>query len=451
MLAGLVLNRALRMWIIIPLLALLGLSVTCASAADLLYDTAIYKQMVDASSPDTIPPGTVITLGNWSRYKQFMPLFIQMLFAGRYPIKFGPEPEYNITVGPTENYPYIDQYAKDTEKYFGQSKLVPVPDGSYTISPAVQDSGGLPFGPNPTEPLLAYKVIYNFWMNYQPRIVDYFAFNWLWDRYGNTSTTITDDAAYRLSHLSEPGYPHDLPYSAGYLASGRYLVVTPEQSKYTTEIELTPADPVRDPESYVFLPSLRRALRLSTAAKCAPILGTDFINDDPIFQIPYFKITLLGEKKLLWPLLDTVGSTKPESYVTKASGILGWPKPGISRWQLRDMYILDLEPLPVLGRYCFNHKIMYIDKDGFIQAIVEEFDHGNKYWRVSPYRQRVLEYLGQKTLISSAGVVSNGPVDFQNSHQTVAYQYDLTIGPAVPARLQDPSMAFPGSLSQVMK
>ncbi|HEV3115223.1 MAG TPA: DUF1329 domain-containing protein [Candidatus Binataceae bacterium] len=445
------LNRLTRLWIIIPLLALIGLSATQASAAGVTYDTGIYKQMVDASSNATIPPGTVIKLDNWTRYKAFMPLFLQVLFSGQYPIKFGPEPEYNITVGPTENYPYTAQYAKDTEKYFGQTKLVPVPDGSYTISPPVQDSGGLPFGPNPTEPLLAYKVIYNYWMTYQPRIVDYFAFNWLSDRYHNITTTITDDVSYRLSHLSEPGLPHNLPESAGYLASGRYLVITPEQSKYTTEIELTPADPVKDPESYVFLPSLRRALRLSSAAKCAPILGTDFINDDPIFQIPYFKISFLGEKKMLWPLLDTEGSTRAESYVTKASGILGWPKPGISRWQLRDMYILDLQPLPVIGRYCFNHKIMYIDKDGFIQSVVEEFDHGDKYWRVSPYRQRVIEYLGQKTLISAAGSVSNGPVDFQNSHQTIAFQYDLTIGPKVPGRLQDPAMALPGSLSQVMK
>ncbi len=419
--------------------------------AQVTYDAGIYKAMVDASSNASIPPGTRITLDNWKQYRQFMPLFLQVLFSGQYPIKFGREPEYNITVRPTETYPYNDQFAKDTEKFFGQSRLVAVPNGSYTVAPAVQDSGGLPFGPNPAQPLLAYKVIYNFWMSYQPRILDYFAFNWLSDRYHNITTTITDDVSYRLSHLSEPGYPHNLPYSAGYLSSGRYLVITPEQSKYTTEIELTPADPVKDPESYVFLPSLRRALRLSASAKCAPILGTDFINDDPIFQIPYFKITLLGEKKLLWPLLDTEASTRPESYVMKASGILGWPKPEISRWQLRDFYILDLEPLPILGRYCFNHKVMYIDKDGFIQAIVEEFDHSDKYWRASPYRQRVIDYLGQKTLISAAGSVSNGPVDFQNSHQTIAFQYNLTIGNRVPQALQGEDMAFPGSLSQVMK
>jgi hypothetical protein len=431
--------------------ALIAARANGACAAGVTYDPNIYRQMADASSSATIPPGTVINLDNWTKYRQFMPLFVQVLFAGQYPIKFTREPEYNITVRPTENYPYIDQFAKDTERYSGQTRLVPVANGSYTLAPPVQETGGLPFGPNPTEPNLAYKVIYNFWMSYQPRIVDYFAFNWLSDRYHNITTTITDDVSYRLSHLSEPGYPHNLPESAGYLSSGRYLVITPEQSKYTTEIELTPADPVRDPESYVFLPSLRRALRLSASAKCAPILGTDFINDDPIFQIPYFKISLLGEKKMLWPLLDTEGSTRPESYTTKTAGIMGWPKPEISRWQLRDMYIVDLEPLPVLGRYCFNHKIMYIDKDGFIQAVVEEFDHSDKYWRVSPYRQRVITYLGHKTLISAAGTVSNGPVDFQNSHQTVAFQYDLTIGDKVPQRYQDTAMAFPGSLSQVMK
>ena len=112
---------------LIALLALIGLSVTRASAAGVTYDTGIYKQMVDASSNDTIPPGTVIKLDNWTRYKAFMPLFLQVLFSGQYPIKFGPEPEYNITVGPTENYPYNQQYARDTEKYFGQTKLVPVP------------------------------------------------------------------------------------------------------------------------------------------------------------------------------------------------------------------------------------------------------------------------------------------------------------------------------------
>jgi hypothetical protein len=61
----------------------------------------------------------------------------------------------------------------------------------------VQDSGELPFRPNPIEPLLAYKVIYNFWMTYQPRIVDYFAFNWLFDHH-NITTPITDDVSCEL-------------------------------------------------------------------------------------------------------------------------------------------------------------------------------------------------------------------------------------------------------------
>jgi Protein of unknown function (DUF1329) len=354
-------------------------------------------------------------------------------------------------VAPTESFPYIKQFLTDTEKFSGQTRLVQVPEGGYTISPLPQKTAGLPFGPNPKEPLLAYKVLYNWWLTYQPRILDFFAYNWLVDRYGNFSTTITDDVFYRLSHVSEPGFPIDLPYSHGYLNSGRFLVITPEQSKYTTQVELAPADPVLNPESYVFLPSLRRTLRLSAAAKCSPILGTDFVNEDVNFQLPYFKVTMLGEKKLLWPIMDPKISPHPDAYMTDKSGIKGWPTPQASRWQLRDMYLLELEPLPVLGSYCFRHKIIYVDKDGFFSDL-EEYDHGGKYWRVIFYRHMPVTYLGQTVLTSYAGGVNNGVTDFQGNHQTIAYQYDLTIGPNVPQHLQDAaSLAFAGSLAQIMK
>jgi uncharacterized protein DUF1329 len=427
----------------------LSVSTVCAQVS---FDPAMYKQMADASSSETIPIGTKITLQNWTQYQKFLPVYLQVLFAGKYPIKFGPEPEYNITVGPTEKYPYIKQFLADTEKFNGQTRLVQVPEGGYTIAPLPQDTAGLPFGLNPTQPLLGYKLLYNWWLNYQPRSVDFFAYNWLADRYNNISITVTDDVFYRLSHMSETGAPVNLPYSHGYLNSGRFLVVTPEQSRYTTQIELAPADPAANPESYVFLPSLRRALRLSAAAKCSPILGTDFINEDVNFQLPYFKVEALGEKKLLWPIMDPKIAQRADAYMTNKSGIMGWPTPQASHWQLRDMYILELEPLPVLGSYCYAHKILYIDKDGFFSDLAEEYDHGGKYWRVNFYRHMPVNYLGQTTLTNYAGGVNNGVTDFQGNHQTIAYQYNMTIGPEVPEHLQDAaSLAFPGSLAQIMK
>jgi hypothetical protein len=70
-------------------------------------------------------------------------------------------------------------------------------------------------------------------------------------------------------------------------------------------------DPQRLPEVYVFVPSLRRSLRLSAGARCAPAQGTDFTTDDET-NTPeppgIFQARLLGEKTywLFGPILTPI-------------------------------------------------------------------------------------------------------------------------------------------------
>jgi hypothetical protein len=45
---------------------------------------------------------------------------------------------------------------------------------------------------------------------------------------------------------------------------------------------LLPVDLAKARETYVFVPSLRRSLRLSSSARCSPILGSDFVQDDNV-------------------------------------------------------------------------------------------------------------------------------------------------------------------------
>src|SRR5258707_705284 len=77
----------------------------------------------------------------------------------------------------------------------------------------------------------------------------------------------------------------------------------PTRSK-TTAVAIYPDDPQRVPEIYAFLPSLRRSLRLSSVARCAPLQGTDWTNDDQrggFSGIPnWFAPRYLGEKKMLF-------------------------------------------------------------------------------------------------------------------------------------------------------
>ena len=112
------------------------------ATAQVRYDSAAYKVLVDTDSLDTIPVGTNITLQNWQKYKHFMPIAMQVLFGGQYRYKIGPEPFYTMAVGPHSSFPLPKKYRDDTEKYKDQAKLVQVSSGGYTVDGYI---AGMPF------------------------------------------------------------------------------------------------------------------------------------------------------------------------------------------------------------------------------------------------------------------------------------------------------------------
>jgi len=123
----------------------------------------------------------------------------------------------------------------------------------------------------------------------------------------------------------------------------------PEQDKYTTEIALYSEDPSKPQEIYLFLPSLRRSLRLSSGARCAPLLGSDYVQDDNDnffgLQASNFKITLLGRRRILAQF--HVNANAADSHnLTTTGAFPAWPKPMVGKWELRDAYVLDVYPLP---------------------------------------------------------------------------------------------------------
>jgi Protein of unknown function (DUF1329) len=199
--------------------------------------------------------------------------------------------------------------------------------------------------------------------------------------------TETQVTAYRLSHLSDPGYPSNPPFGKSYIFSNRYSVHLPEQSKYTTEIAMYRDDPTLPQELHVFLPSLRRSLRLSSRARCSPILGSDYAQDDNNdflgILVSEFSIQSLGAKKILAIVHEEPAATGlRSSFVQPASGMPGWPKPIAGKWELRDVYALDIRPLPELARgYCYGHKIVYVDIQSWVPVSADIFDPHGKLWK----------------------------------------------------------------------
>lgn len=147
-------------------------------------------------------------------------------------------------------------------------------------------------------------------------------------------------------------------------------MLSPEPSKYTAELVLFPEDVTKAQEIYVFPPSLRRSLRLSTA-RCSPILGTDFTNDDNrdgFNGIPTtFSADLIGEKKVLALGHDDLQARqKPENYLT--GGLAGWAKPAVGKWELRKAYLIKIRPLPEIAKsYCYASRVLSL-RDAAVEA-----------------------------------------------------------------------------------
>jgi len=431
---------------------LLVLGLAAAAQAQIKWDPANYDAMASADSSDTIAPGTRITLQNWQQYKKFMPVGVQAMFSGAYPFRITGEPGFTIEVGPTVSIPLAKRLKEDTEKYAGQTKLVKTASGGYTVEGYV---AGVPF-PKPSGELAGQQVLYNAFFGFIPPIYRYITDTSLVDRFRNIFTQYTEVVYWRLSHISDPGMPINPDYGKGYLQTARYFVLSPEQTRYTTQLAQQPDDPQKVQEIYVFLPSLRRSLRLSSAARCSPILGTDWVQDDNsdgmAFQIPNFNVKLLGQKKMLFIVhADNPGMYNNQNYNLRSS-VPAFPSPKVGKWELRNVMVVDTSPLPAVGSYCYGHKVGYIDPDTWTQLGWDFYDANQKFWKFNMIPMRPLRIdTGDETTFHSANV--DIMWDFQNQHVTSSNVTAPTqFGSQISADLRDaPTWAFPGSLSRIMK
>ena len=431
---------------------LLAIGIAGAAQTPINYDPANYAAMVSADSSDTIPPGTRITLQNWQQYKKFIPIGLQAMFSQSYPFKVGSAPEFTIEVGPTIPVPLARRLKEDTEKYAGQTKLRKVDSGGYTVDGYV---AGIPF-PKPSGELAGEEVLYNIFFGFIPPIYRYVTSASFIDRFHNIFPEVTEVVYWRLSHISDPGMPVNPPYGKGYLQSARYFVFAPEQTRYTTQLAQQPDDPQKVQEVYVFLPSLRRSLRLSSAARCSPILGSDWVQDDNsdgmAFQIPNFNIRFVGQKKVLFLVhANSPAMYQNENYNLK-SAVPAFPSPKVGKWELRNVMVVDTNPLPSVGTYCYGHKLAYIDPDTWTQLGWDFYDVNGKFWKFNLIPMRPLRIdTGDETTFHSA----NADImwDFQNQHVTSSIPEAPTeFGSKISADLRDvTTWAFPGSLSRIMK
>ena len=327
----------------------------------------------------TIPPGTTITMHNWQQYKDFMPIGMQAMFAGIYFWKM--PADIQIEVGPTSNYPLNPAYVANTEKYADRVKIVDLPDGEHTLQGYV---AGRPF-PNPSGPRKGWEILVDEWYRYIPYEVCTSNVWWAYlnDRYNNMTSESGRESYRRMSHISEPGMPINLPDNGGIDYSEWVQVMSPEQTRYLTNLTIYYEDPTKPEDVFLFIPALRRSLRLSTAARCSPFIGTDLTQDDPRTGfnggITRFDGTYLRDQ----PIVTLVNSDR------KAFGVFAnfyppilWPRPAVGKWEVRDTWVVDIKRIPSQSKgYCYGKQEMWIDKVSGNLLWKDNYDSNLKLWK----------------------------------------------------------------------
>jgi hypothetical protein len=194
-------------------------------------------------------------------------------------------------------------------------------------------------------------------------------------------------------------------------------ILSPEQARYTAVLTIYYLDLSKPEDTFLIIPALRRSLRLSSAARCSPLFGSDVTYDDARHgafngNITRFDADYQGDKRvLMMPEYDAAGAQKVENFYTP----LFFPRPNLGKWQLRDSWVLNVHRIPSQSQgYCYGKRVLYVDKDVYQSQWADLYDENNKFWKVDFDPQDITPVPGEGAYWTNNGV--GGFWDMQNSH-----------------------------------
>ena len=300
-----------------------------------------------------------------------------------------------LEIGPTNrDYSGPKEFKDATAKFRGQARIGP--DNSLENYTA-----GRPFPMEEidckNDPQAGVKIIWNFDYRWRGDGAEANFFYSYWDRgeqlplyYEGTSKRIF------LSHRIEPEY---LEKQDGDLFRG-------EKRKQASGIEVTapfdargialityrykasdkPRAEAKNDDTWVYVPTLRRVRRISTAQRTDAVSGTDFTFDD-LFSfsgiVPQYDWECVGEGLYLAPM-----NTKVRAYPYEKNHNFG--PYGLSyaddRWELRDAVIVRFRPKN--PDHPYHHKDIYIDKQSLQPLYSFAYDQKEELWKILWHNKR---------------------------------------------------------------
>jgi hypothetical protein len=186
-------------------------------------------------------------------------------------------------------------------------------------------------------------------------------------------------------------------------------------------------DPARQDDSWLYLPSLRRVRRLSTAQRSDALFGQDTDVDSYYGysgQPAWMEWKYLGEKEIL-------GVRQAQNFPVKwADAPADWAFDDV--WEKIGVYVV--EGVSKLPQYAYSKRILYIDKDIFAIPYSDMYDKAGQLWKIWINNVTFAKqpFAGAKTAV----------YDYEVPFAPSIAMVDIQLGHATKAAL--PSHRFPG-------
>jgi hypothetical protein len=362
-------------------------SLVFALAVVSLASGALAQEDVAPGAP-SFKEGDVITFDKVNSLKPFLP---EEFWANR---DFFFYEGMQLEIGPAyRDYSPPPVYQEATKRFAGQSRIGPE-------SSIENNVAGQPFPEKidcKGDPQAGAKVIWNFtrrWNGDGAAAHYYYSY---WDRgeelplyYEGTSKTIV------LSQRVEPRY---LEQNRGDLLRGEKRhnafgveVTAPFDVRgimlmtYRYKASDNPAATTKNDDTWVYVPTLRRVRRISSAQRTDAVSGTDFTFDDLLSFSgipPQYQWQCLGEMDLVAPMNSRIGGypyTRDHNF-----GPYGLSYAD-DRWELR--HAVKIRFVPNNADHPYSHKDIYIDKNSQEPLYSFAYDRKKELWKIIWHNHR---------------------------------------------------------------
>ena len=155
---------------------------------------------------------------------------------------------------------------------------------------------------------------------------------------------------------------------------------------YRYKASYNPKATTKNDDTWVYVPSLRRVRRISTAQRTDAVSGTDFTFDD-LFSfngvVPQYDWKCLGKMDVIAPT-----NTKVLAYPYERDHNFG--PYGLSfaddRWDLR--HAVKIRFIPYNSDHPYSHKDIYIDIDSMEPMYSFAYDRKKELWKIIWHNKR---------------------------------------------------------------